>query len=127
MTFDSDSHFTLKALSLLEQIGNTSLRELRAYKKPLQSVTGVDISIDSSIEILIKWVQGCGSLHPTWRNFFWVLKEIKLNHIADQIEALFSGMAVDQAATSDLDVSSESEETEGREEDHKQEQGEEDE
>ena len=127
VTFDSDGHLTTKALSLLEQIGIASLRELDAHRSPLQSVVGmdkVDLPIDNSSSLLEMWVQGHASLRPTWRHFFWALREIKLNHLADQIEAFFSGVAVEKAATSNLDVSPGSEETEGREEDSKQEQGE---
>ena len=127
MTFDSDSHFTMKTLSRLKQMGDTSIRELEAYKSPLQSVVGmdkVDLPIDNSFSLLEMWVQGYASLRPTWRHFFWALREIKLNHLADQIEAFLSGVAVEQAATSNLNVSPGSAETEGREEDNKQEQGE---
>ena len=129
VTFDSDSNFTMEALSRLEHIGITPLRELEAYKTPLQSVTGMD-KVDlpthkyNSFSLLEMWLQGRASLRPTWRHFFWALREIKLNHLVDQIDAFLSGVAVDQAATSDLDVSPGSEGTEGREEDHNHEQGE---
>ena len=106
MSFDSDSHFTIEALSRLEHIGITPLRELEASKSPLQSVTGMD-KFDlpaHAFSLLEMWVQGRASLRPTWRHFFWALREIKLNHLADQIEAFLSG--------------------EAREEDHSQEQGE---
>ena len=127
VTFDSDSRLTTKALSRLEQIGIASLRELDAHRSPFQSVVGmdkVDLPIDNSSSLLEMWVQGRASLRPTWRHFFWALREIKLNHLADQIEAFLSGVAVEQAATSNLDVSPGSEETEGMEEDSKLEQGE---
>ena len=124
VTFDSDSRLTTKALSQLEQIGLTTLRELDAHISPLRSVVGMVLPIDNSSLLLEMWVQGHASLCPTWRHFFWALREIKLNHLADQIEAFLSGVAVEQAATSNLDVSPGSEETEGREEDSKQEQGE---
>ena len=117
--FAVDGHFTIETLSQLEQIGIRALEELEAYKRPLQSVVGmdkVDLPIDNSSSLLEMWVQGRASLRPTWRHFFWALREIKLNHLADQIEASLSGVAVEQAAIS--------EETEGREEDNKQEQGE---
>ena len=109
----------METLSRLEQIGIKPLPELEAYKIPLQSVLGmdkVDLPIDNSSSLLEMWVQGRASLRPTWRHFFWALREIKLNHLADQIEASLSGIAVEQAVIS--------EETEGREEDNKQEQGE---
>ena len=129
VTFDSDSHFTMEALSRFEHFGITPLRELEAYNTPLQSVTGMDkvylpTHVDDSFSLLEMWVKGRASLRPTWRHFFWALREIKLNHLADQIEAFLSGVAVDQTSTSDLDVSPGSDGTEGREEDHNQEQGE---
>ena len=115
----TDGYFSMKTLSRLEQIGIRPLRELEAHKGQLQSVVGmdkVDLPIDNSSSLLEMWVQGRASLRPTWRHFFWALREIKLNHLADQIEASLSGVAVEQAAIS--------EETEGREEDNKQELGE---
>ena len=115
----TDGHFTMKTLSRLEQIGIRPLQELEAYKSQLQSVVGMDkvnLYRDDSSSLLEMWVQGRASLRPTWRHFFWALREIKLNHLADQIEASLSGVAAEQAAIS--------EETEGREEDNKQEQGE---
>ena len=129
VSFDSDNHFTTEALSRLEYIGITPLRELEAYKTPLQSVTGMDkvdlpTHLDNSFSLLEMWLQGRASLRPTWRHFFWALRKIELNHLADQIEAFLSGVAVDQAATSALDISPGSEETEGREEGHMLEQGE---
>ena len=127
VTFDSDSHLTMKALSRLQRVGITSLRELDTHTRPLQSVVGmdkVDLPTDSSFSLLEMWVQGRASLRPTWRHFFWALREIKLNHLADQMESFLSGVAVEQTATSNLDVSLGSKETEGREEDNKQEEGE---
>ena len=113
----------MEALSRLEQIGVTSLRELDPYIRPLQSVVGVDHPLDNSSSLLELWVQGRASLCPTWRHFFWALREIKLNRLADQIKGFLSCVAVEQTATSNLDVSSGSEEREGEEEDNKQEQG----
>ena len=127
VTFDSDSHFTMEAISHLKQFGTEPLAELEAHKRPLQSVVGmdkVDLPIDNSFSLLELWVQGRASLHPTWRHFFWALREIKLNHLADQIEAILSGVAVEQAAISNLDINPGSEETEGRDEDNTREQGE---
>ena len=98
----------METLSRLEQIGIRPLRELEAYKRPLQSVLEmdkVDLPIDNSSSLLEMWVQGRASLRPTWRHFFWALREIKLNHLADQIEASLSVV-------------------EGRKEDNKQEHGE---
>ena len=121
-----DDHFTMEILSQLKQIGIRLIKELEAYKRPLQSIVGVDkvdLPIDNSSSLLEMWVQGRASLRPTWKNFFWALREIKLNHLADQIEASLCGVAVNLTAPSNLDVSPRSEETEGGEEGNKQEQG----
>ena len=127
LNFDPDSQFNMKVIFCLEQIGPNSFAELEAHKKLLQSVVGldnVDLPIDNSFSLLEMWVQGRASLRPTWRHFFWALREIKLNHLANQTEAFLNGVAIEQTATSNLDVSSESEETERREEDNKHKQGE---
>ena len=116
----------MEALSQFERIG-ISLKELEAYKTALLSVTGVDqvdLTALNSFSLLKMWVQGRASIHPTWRHFIWALREIKLNNLADQIESFFSGVAVEKATISILDVSTESEQRDGREEDSKQEQGE---
>ena len=108
----------METLSRLERIGIRPLQELEAYKGQLQSVVGmdeVDLPIDNSSSLLEMWIQGRASLRPTWRHFFWALREIKLNHLADQIEASLSGVAVVQAEIS--------EEIEESEKDNKQEQG----
>ena len=112
VTFNPDNQFTMKALSRLEKIGITNLRELNAHKQPLQSVIGIEID-ELPMEfnsLLNMWLQGRASLHPTWRHFLWVLREIKLNHLAEQIEVYLNGVAVEQAATSNLDPSPGSEE-----------------
>ena len=112
----TDGHFTMDILSQLERIGIRPLRELEAYKSQLQSVIGMDeivLSIVNSFSLLEMWVQGRASLRPTWRHFFWTLREIKLNHLADQIEASLSVVTIEQAAING-----------GREEGNKQEQGE---
>ena len=103
----------MEALSRLEKIGITNLRELEAYKQPLQSIIGIEIvelstEISSfSFSLLNMWLQGHASLYPTWRHFFRILKEIKLNHLAEQIEFY---LTVEQAANFNLDSSPGSEE-----------------
>ena len=121
--FDSNSPFTVEALSRLEQIGFIILTELETCQGPFKSVTGMekaDLPINTdSFSLLETWVkQQC----PTWMNFFWVLREIKLNHLADQIEAALGVVTVEQVTTSNLDIN---EETSGNEKENKlHEQGE---
>ena len=114
VTFSPDNLFTMEALIRLEKIGITTLRELEAYKKTLQSVIGIEIvelSMElSSFSLLNMWLQGRASLRPTWRHFLWVLREIKLNHLVEQVEGYLSGVAVELAATSNVDPSPVSEE-----------------
>ena len=112
VTFNPDNQFTMEALSRLEEFGITYLRELEAYKQSLQSVIEIEVvELPTELNSLLNmWLQGRASLHPTWRHFLWVLREIKLNHLADQIEACLSGVAVKQVASSNLDPSPASEE-----------------
>ena len=114
VTFNPDNQFTMKALSRLEEIGITDLSELEAYKQPLQTVIRIEraeLSMEfTSFSLLNMWLQGHASLRPTWRHFLWVLREIELNHLAEQIEVYLSEVAVEQIATSNLDPSPGSEE-----------------
>ena len=108
----------MEALSRLEEIGITNLREIEAYKQQLQSVIGiVELPKEFNLFLLLNmWLQGHASLRPTWTHFFWVLREIKLNHLAKQIEVYLSGVVTEQAATSNLDPSPGSEEEDREEE-----------
>ena len=121
--FDSDDNISMEALSQLKHVGIT-LRELEeADTISLQRVVGIDSPIyNDSFLVLKMWVQGNASLHPTWRHFFWALRKIKLNHLADQIEAFLSFAAVEQAATN-VSLGNEAE-TKGRKEHNDQDQGE---
>ena len=93
----------MEDLSQLERRGIINLRELEAYKQPLQSVIGIELPTEyNAISRLKMWLEGRASLRPTWRHFFRVLREIKLNHLAEQIEGYVSGVTVEQAVTSYL-------------------------
>ena len=119
VTFNPDNQFTMEALTRLEEIGITNLRELDAHKQPLQSVIGIEFPMEFNLSSLLNmWLQGRASLYPTWRHFLWVLREIKLNHLAKQIEGCLSRVSVEQAETSNLDP------TTGNEEEDKEKEGE---
>ena len=124
--FEPDSQFTTKALSRLEKMGVTIFNELEDYKQALQSVIGIEINNlpNDSFSVLNTWLQGRASLRPTWRHFFWALREIHLSHLADQIESFLSGASIEPRSSSNLGPSPESEESEGREEEDKGEEGE---
>ena len=126
-SFEPDSHF-VKALSWLEEMGDTIFNELDDYKQQLQSVIGIEI-VDlptelNSFSILNTWLQGRARLRPTWRHFFWALREIQLGHLADQIESCLSGWSIEQTSSFNLGPTPESEEPEWREEEVKGGEGE---
>ena len=127
-SFEPDSQFTMKVLSQLEEIGVTIFNELEDYKQPLQSVIGIDTvgvhSNLSSFSILNAWLQRHTSLHPTWRHFFWALREIQLNHLADQIQSYLSGVSIDKGSSSNLGPTLVIEEPEWREKENNGEEGE---
>ena len=113
----------MKALFRLDLIGIISLSELEACEGQLLPIIGINkvaFPLERSVSLIEMWVQGHANLRPTWRHFFWALREIKLNHLADQMEAYFS---IKQETSSTLDVNLGSEETE-RSDLKQQEQGE---
>ena len=119
-SFDPDSEFTVKSLTRLERLGVINLEDLEMHKMQLANAVGIeaaDLNIsDSSLQLLEMWIKGPSKLRPTWRHFFWALREIKIAHIADHIEHYFSGMMAEQETPSEVDPSSRSEESERREE-----------
>ena len=97
--FNPDSHFSVEAIFKLEYVGITLLIDLEQYVESLQSVVGIDLDGSSEFSIssfLIQWLQGRTGLHPTWRHFFWALREIGLSHLADKMETYLKGEAVQQ-------------------------------
>ena len=124
-SFEPDNQFTMKVLSRLEEVGVTIFRELEDCKQPLQSVIGINLLTElNSFSILNKWLKGHASIRPTWRHFFWALREIQLSNLADQIESYLRGASVEQTLSSNLSPTPESEEPEWREEEVKGEEGE---
>ena len=98
MVFNPDSQFTMKAISMLNEAGIIDLKEIEAHSQQLQSiikVKNVD-AIKRYDSLLNLWIEGHANLHPTWRHLFWVLRDMKLNHMADRIESHFHLMAFDQ-------------------------------
>jgi hypothetical protein len=88
----------MKILSMLNEAGVIQLQEIEPHTQRLQSiikVKHVHIKANKGYNSLLHlWNEGHGSLHPTWRHLFWVLREIKLNHMADQLESHFH-LAID--------------------------------
>ena len=115
----------MEALSQLEVVGVTILQDLKNYKQQLQSVIRIIISdlpmeLDS-LSLLKTWLQGHANLRPSWRHLFWVLREIKLSHLADQIESYLTGVSVERASSPNIDPRPDSEESEERGEEDKEE------
>ena len=97
MVFNPDNRFSMKDLSLLNEAGIINLQELEAHMQQLQSIIQIKhIDASKGYDTLLRlWTEKHGSLHPTWRHLFWILREIKLNHMADQIESHFHLHAID--------------------------------
>lgn len=97
VVFNPDSQFSMKVLSMLNEAGIINLQEIEAHTQQLQSIIKVKhFEANKGYDSLLRlWIKGHGGLHPTWRHLFWVLREIKLNHMADQIESHFHLLAID--------------------------------
>lgn len=87
----------MKMLSMLNEAGVIQLQEIEAHTQHLQSIIKVKhIEANKGYNSLLRlWSEGHGSLHPTWRHLFWVLRELKLNHMADQLESYFYLLTTD--------------------------------
>ena len=104
--FDPDSRFTMVALSELERVGVINLNNLERYTKQLNDAIGIEAAVltyNSLSSLLQMWIEGRASLDPTWRYFFWALRETKLSHFANQIESYLNGVVVEQETSSNLD------------------------
>ena len=83
-----------------------NLKNLENYTKQLKDTVGCEasyltnFSLSSLLEI---WIQGHASLDPTWRHFFWALRETKLGHVANQIESYLNGVVAEQETSFNLD------------------------
>ena len=96
----------MKALRKLEGFGVINLKTLESYKRQLIDVVGIEATDLTSVRLaslLEIWIQGRASLDPTWRHFFWALRETKLNHFANQIESYLNGVVAEQETSSNLD------------------------
>ena len=103
--FDPDEQFTMKALHELERFGVINLNNLETYTEQLNDAVGfevTDLTYNSLASLLEIWIQGRANLDPTWRHFFWALRETKLNHFAIQIESYLNRVVAEQE-TSNLD------------------------
>lgn len=118
VAFNPDGRFTIEALSWMEEVGIINLKKLEAYTQPLWDKIGLEIGEESNditfISVLKNWLQGQASLLPTWRHFFWIMREIKLDHLAEQTETYLSGRTVEpedvsESMSDELEISEEEE------------------
>ena len=93
----------MKALHGLENIGIINLNNIKRYTKQLNDAVGIEATDLALSSLLEMWIQGCASLDPTWRHFFWVLRETKLSHFANQVESCLNGVVAEQERSSNLD------------------------
>ena len=87
----------MKVLSMLDEARIIQLQEIETHAQQLQSIIKVKhVEANKGYDSLLNlWIEGHGSLHPTWRHLFWILREIKLNNMADQIESHFQLLTID--------------------------------
>lgn len=94
-----DKEFTMKSFGELEAVGVVNLRDIEKHKEQFANAVGIEaadlMKFYSFLQLLEMWIKGQAKLRPTWRHFLWILREIKLAHIADRIEHYFSGIVTD--------------------------------
>ena len=92
--YDPDSNYSIKALHRLEACcGISVLSTLDAYLIPLRNIVGFTVAkgvSDSSTLILSDWRMRDISqmkLLPTWKNLLWIINQLNLVDLAQQMEA----------------------------------------
>ncbi len=93
MTFDADSHFTMRAIDRLKVSAGISLiEELVQLTVPtaFPAVAGVDVR-EMYNHILGEWASGRGLHPPTWTELFRALKEMGLSELAGWMEKYLRG------------------------------------
>ena len=87
-SYDPDSQFTASALSRLEGLGIPVITSLNMNTQRLRDVLGTFINVRSSNDtaVLNAWlVHGSSCLLPTWRNLLKIIRLLKLDELAQQI------------------------------------------
>ena len=93
----------MEGLHQLEEFGLLNLEDLEKHKHELEDAIGLNVADQtrfSSLSLFEMWAQGHASLHPTWRNLFSTLRQIKLNELADDIEHYLFEMVRDEELSS---------------------------
>ena len=108
----------MTSLKKLERVGVINLMDLKMHKVQIVNAVGIEtadlMKSNSSLQLIEIWSKGRAKLRPTWRHLFWALREIKLAHIANQMEHYFSGTETEQDSPSNVDPSPRSKESERR-------------
>ena len=119
-SFDPGSEFTVKSIDRLERVGGINLKDIGKRKKLFAETVGIEAAEPmrsySPLQLFEMWIKGRAELHPTWRHLFWALREMKLDHVADQIEKFLNGIATELKPRSVVGPSQEYDKSDGTEE-----------
>ena len=125
VSFVRDNRFTMLALSRLDYFGITLFQELEYNRHLLLSVIGIEVPRSKTVDaqaILNLWLRNDSiKLRPTWMHLFWVLRKMKLSHLADNCEAILSRESVEQAIAYNLDPRQDIDTPERKDEEDKEE------
>ena len=85
--FDTESTFSVRALSLQEEAGIPVMSTLNMYTQLLQSKLGIPLYPSYGLHTLLDtWLGGGGEVHPTWKNLLSLIRQLHLDDLAQQIE-----------------------------------------
>ena len=81
----------------MDKVGIPVMDYLNSYTLVIQSKLGISQWPNYSLKTLLDmWVEGHGSLPPTWKNLLSLIHQLHLDDLAQQIESYLSGTKVEE-------------------------------
>ena len=86
-SFNPDSFFDMKALDFLEK----TIPVMSIYTQHIQDILGLPMTHDQESDLINYCVRSVWQVSPTWNNLLHILRVLKLDDLAQQIESYLSG------------------------------------
>ena len=81
----------MRALYFLEEAGIPVVNTLIKYTQHIQNILGLPMAIAHNEDLINYWIGSVWQVPPTWNNLIHILRILKLDDLAKQIESYLSG------------------------------------
>jgi hypothetical protein len=78
----------MKALNFLEKAG---IPVMSIYTQHIQNILGLPMTHNQESDLINYWISSVWQVSPTWNNLLDVLRVLKLDDLAQQIESYLGG------------------------------------